>query len=98
MFISLRNFELKRAGLEVLELIVRYPIPTLPPMLLQYSHTLYRHASINRLAHIINRQQANLHGCKCFHFYTGLTCSFALHTAADAVLCFICHKTDIDPA
>lgn len=67
-------------------------------MLLQHSHPLYRHASINRLAHVIYREQADLHRCECFHFYAGLAGGFTLHPAGDAVCCFVRHKTDIHPA
>jgi hypothetical protein len=48
------------------------PVARLPAMLLQHPHIRHDHAAIDRLAHIVNRQQPDLHGSQGFHHVPGL--------------------------
>lgn len=40
-------------------------------MLFQQVDVGHGHASVNRLAHVVNRQQGHLHRSERFHFYAG---------------------------
>ena len=43
-----------------------------PAVLFQHPHPVHYHPLIHRLAHVINRQQGNLHRGQCFHLHPGL--------------------------
>lgn len=60
------------------------PIPALPAMLLEYPHIGHDHPAIRRLAHVINGQQAHLHGSERLHLDPGLADRFHLRAAVHA--------------
>jgi hypothetical protein len=45
--------------------------PRLPAVLLQHAHIRHHHASIRCLAHVVDGEQADLHGGKGFHLDAG---------------------------
>lgn len=51
---------------------LRRPIPALALMLFQHPHVRHHHPPVDRLAHIVNRQQADLHGGQRFRLDAGL--------------------------
>jgi hypothetical protein len=57
-------------------------------MLFQHPHIRHDHAAVDRLAHVVHRQQADLNCSECFHLDAGLADGFHLRPAMDAVGCF----------
>ena len=49
-----------------------HPAPRFSTVLLQHPDPLHHHPLIHRLAHIVDGQQADLHGGQGFHFHAGL--------------------------
>ena len=47
-----------------------------PAVLFQHPHPVHYHPLIHRLAHVINRQQGDLHCGQCFHLHPGLSYRF----------------------
>ena len=54
-------------------------------MLFQHAHVGHDHAPVDGLAHVINRQQADLHGSERFHFHARLAGRIDLGAAVHAV-------------
>ena len=54
-------------------------------MLFQQADVGHGHASVNRLAHVVNRQQGHLQGGEGFHFYAGGADGFGRHGAHDTI-------------
>jgi hypothetical protein len=50
-------------------------------MLLQYPHIRHHHPAVGRLAHVVDRQQTDLHRGKRFHFDPGLADRLHLRAA-----------------
>jgi hypothetical protein len=64
---------------------VRAPVAALAAMLFQHPHIGHHHAAVDRLAHVVDRQQADLHRGQRFHFPPGLAEGFDLRAATHAV-------------
>ena len=67
---------------------LRRPVPALAPMLFQYADVGHHHAAIDRLAHVIDGEQPDLHGGERLHLDPGLADGFdlcpAVHMLATA--------------
>ena len=46
---------------------------------------MHGHPAVNRLAHVVNREQGNLHGRQGFHFDAGLAARFDRRRAIDRI-------------
>ena len=57
-------------------------------MLLEQTHIGDGHASVDRFAHVVNRQQGDLNGGERFHLDAGLSYRFNRRGALDAVAVF----------
>jgi hypothetical protein len=60
------------------------PVPALAAVLFQHADIRHDHAAIGRLAHIVNRQQADLHRRQRFHLDPGLAHRLHLRAAINA--------------
>ena len=65
-------------------------------MLLQHPHIRHHHAAVDCLAHVVNRQQADLDCGQCFHFHSGFAECFHLRAAVDAGCCSVDVEFDRD--
>ena len=65
-------------------------------MLFQHAHVGHDHAAVDGLAHVVDRQQADLHGRQRFHFHARLAGGVDLGAAVHAVGRFIDFKVDGD--
>jgi len=65
---------------------VRRPVARLAAMLLQHAHIRHDHPAIDGLAHVVNRQQPDLHGGQRFHLDPRLAPRLDLRPAMDAVV------------
>ncbi len=54
------------------KILLFHPLPRLPPPLLHQPHIPNHHPPIDSLTHVVDGEQANLHGSQRFHFYAGL--------------------------
>lgn len=72
------------------------PIPAFPAMLFHHPYVRHDHASIDCLAHVIDRQETDLHRRQCFHFNAGLAEGFNLGAAMDAAVADIGAELDGD--
>src|SRR5471032_2522285 len=67
----------------------RHPIPRFPAVLLQHLHIGDRHPAIHCLAHVVNRQQSDLHGGQRFHLHACAPERFHAYFAKHAWQVFI---------
>jgi len=58
-------------------------------MFFQHAHVGHDHAPVDGLAHVVDRQQADLHGRQRFHFHARLAGRIDLGAAVHAVGCFM---------
>ena len=54
------------------------------------------HPPVNRFAHVIDREECNLYGGECFHFYAGLIAGFGGGQAINDVFAFSGFEFDIN--
>jgi hypothetical protein len=62
------------------------PIAAIAPMLFYDADIGHHHAPVDRLAHVVNGQEADLHGSERLHLDPGLAHGFHLRRAVHAVL------------
>ena len=65
-------------------------------MLFQHAHIRHDHAPVDGLAHVVNRQQADLHGRQRLHFHARLAGRIDLGAAVHAVGRFLHFEVDGD--
>jgi hypothetical protein len=73
------------------------PVAGFAAMLFQHPHIGHHHPAVGRLAHVINRQQAHLHGRQRFHFDAGLAVGFYLCPAMHAIVGLVDLEIDRHP-
>jgi hypothetical protein len=81
---------------EINDLHSRRPIARLAAVLFQHAHIGHHHAAVDRLAHVVNGQQAHLHARERFHLDARLAHRLDLHAAMHAGRRFIRLEIDGD--